>query len=451
MAYIYRSAVCVIIDIGEVAGDSDYALDAILTCSEERLYDLRQGIRIRDAVNKLYERSWFQRVWVLQEIYMANKAEAIVLCGARVLPWSASTPKRIWVDSREAQETEHWHVGLPYTVPIPLAVGNHQTRQYTAREDLMSLLCQTRTCAATDPRDKVFALFSLLSDAASEKLVADYAESHTTVQVYTEIATWLLSKVGISCLSFVVEQSGLPGIPQELPSWVPDLSSQCRPEWVIGFGDKYSPITASRTTNTVARVAHSAQGAPVLKARGLVADVIVSLCKMSRNYITNTRIMTDTPTVQEFVRQSYRRRLLRGEVHLALPVYAQHWVPCTEETRIHPHDWAQEYGLPLDLTGDESDNDIAEKIMAFYVGRQLGISELEYPGVVPNGAQPGDLICVLLGGALPFILRKTDDHFRLIGESYIYGLMRGEALDGVALSEAYGEDALVPFHDFWIW
>jgi hypothetical protein len=47
----------------------------------------------------------------------------------------------------------------------------------------------------------------------------------------------------------------------------------------------------------------------------------------------------------------------------------------------------------------------------------------------------GDRIAVLLGGRTPYVLRKVVDkkhkeiHFRLMGESYVHGLMHGEALD----------------------
>lgn len=36
--------------------------------------------------------------------------------------------------------------------------------------------------------------------------------------------------------------------------------------------------------------------------------------------------------------------------------------------------------------------------------------------------------CVLLAGAVPFILRQEDDYFQLIGACYIHGMMEGEAM-----------------------
>ena len=53
-------------------------------------------------------------------------------------------------------------------------------------------------------------------------------------------------------------------------------------------------------------------------------------------------------------------------------------------------------------------------------------------GVGPKDIQNGDILSVLLGGQVPFILRKLDDTCMLVGESYIHGIMNGEALDDAA-------------------
>lgn len=160
MGQIYQSARRVVIDIGETSNSSDEALHAIMHCSEQTLYAMDLGLRIKDAVSKLYERAWFGRVWVLQEAFRSK--EAVVLCGTGLVPWSIFRPFRIWVDSRPAGETEHWHVALPSMVPPALTVGNHHSRTYTAREDLLSLLVKGSTC------DAVFAVLPMLADAPAE-------------------------------------------------------------------------------------------------------------------------------------------------------------------------------------------------------------------------------------------------------------------------------------------
>lgn len=60
--------------------------------------------------------------------------------------------------------------------------------------------------------------------------------------------------------------------------------------------------------------------------------------------------------------------------------------------------------------------------------RRMMISSKGYIGLVPAKAREGDHICVLYGCSVPVILRKKGDHYVLIGESYVHGIMDGEAL-----------------------
>jgi hypothetical protein len=71
---------------------------------------------------------------------------------------------------------------------------------------------------ATDPRDMIFALLNISSDASALGIVADY--SLTTEEVYIRTTETLIraGKLGILSLS------GIGPNPRNLPSWVPDFS-----------------------------------------------------------------------------------------------------------------------------------------------------------------------------------------------------------------------------------
>ena len=65
-------------------------------------------------------------------------------------------------------------------------------------------------------------------------------------------------------------------------------------------------------------------------------------------------------------------------------------------------------------------------------GRRFCVTQDGYMGLVPTRAAKGDNICVFLGGAVPFLIRKIDNgHYPLVGECYVHGLMDGKALDMV--------------------
>ena len=52
-------------------------------------------------------------------------------------------------------------------------------------------------------------------------------------------------------------------------------------------------------------------------------------------------------------------------------------------------------------------------------------------GLGPRGTKVNDLICILYGCSVPVILRKQQDHYEVIGECFIYGMMDGEAVGNI--------------------
>lgn len=58
-------------------------------------------------------------------------------------------------------------------------------------------------------------------------------------------------------------------------------------------------------------------------------------------------------------------------------------------------------------------------------------------GIGPAGTQVDDGIAVLCGGGVPYVLRaQKDGYFSFVGESYVYGLMNGEAVQQAAEGES---------------
>ena len=56
--------------------------------------------------------------------------------------------------------------------------------------------------------------------------------------------------------------------------------------------------------------------------------------------------------------------------------------------------------------------------------RRLVISEKRYLGLVPMDTQPGDKICILFGGRVPFILRETSEQVEIDGIKMSYPARR---------------------------
>jgi hypothetical protein len=83
-------------------------------------------------------------------------------------------------------------------------------------------------------------------------------------------------------------------------------------------------------------------------------------------------------------------------------------------------------------------------------GRKFCVTELGRMGLVPQHAEVGDEVTVLLSAHTPTVLRQLaviadDDNarFQLIGESCVHGLMDGEALKQVEDGTLYLQDLAI--------
>jgi hypothetical protein len=49
-------------------------------------------------------------------------------------------------------------------------------------------------------------------------------------------------------------------------------------------------------------------------------------------------------------------------------------------------------------------------------------------GLGPANVQTGDMVCILFGCPRPLLLRKFENSYLLVGDAYVYGMMRGEMI-----------------------
>ncbi|KAF2425573.1 hypothetical protein EJ08DRAFT_575784, partial [Tothia fuscella] len=66
------------------------------------------------------------------------------------------------------------------------------------------------------------------------------------------------------------------------------------------------------------------------------------------------------------------------------------------------------------------------------VGRKFAITERGRMALVSRETLCGDVVCVLIGMEVPYLLRQvpaasTERQFQLDGECYVHGIMDGEA------------------------
>ncbi len=62
-------------------------------------------------------------------------------------------------------------------------------------------------------------------------------------------------------------------------------------------------------------------------------------------------------------------------------------------------------------------------------GRRFFKTKKGYFGLGPRYMKDEDVIVVLFGGITPYVLRKMGEHYAIVGECYVHGLMNGEGME----------------------
>jgi hypothetical protein len=102
--------------------------------------------------------------------------------------------------------------------------------------------------------------------------------------------------------------------------------------------------------------------------------------------------------------------------------------------------WASAYQIYMGRDGEFSSNTIRESedfvivytrpfphpMMVATYDRRFFVTNQGYIGFAPIWARAGDAIRLLFGASVPFILRKLEDHYVLIGECYCHSIMTGK-------------------------
>lgn len=225
---IYNSASRVIVWLGEADEDIDEAMKVALDISKRGYNDGAHseimGLcgYVFPGLRKLFDKPWWGRIWVLQEVLVARQ-NPLALCGRMEVPFDVLWQIRPMLD----------HLDLLRFLTIPYAPrGNSYTEANHLSKlqrdsahgnvgflDLGTLLSCTWGRQATDPRDKIFALLGLLEADLAEKFVIDY--NLPVSKVYQQATAFWLETWHESHrfpLKYAAYQP-------ELPSWCIDFSA----------------------------------------------------------------------------------------------------------------------------------------------------------------------------------------------------------------------------------
>ncbi|MCJ1327551.1 hypothetical protein MMC10_004221 [Thelotrema lepadinum] len=424
-------------------------------------WDLLQALVRIDwrSVAHLSHRPWFQRLWIVQEVVLSKRA--VVVCGRSLIPWNYyfedigklfSVPDlRSALDQSirraESQLSMNW-------ISMHTNIGTIQGLRYSVEANqvprsILGLIEETQRFACTDYRDRIFALIGLASDCDG-KLEADYTRSQE--DTYKAFTLWTFQELGrLDALSFVPDRRDRA---EKLPSWVPNYQNLVITLVNAGYSPPYSGeeskfFQVSRGLKANVRLSGNQD---LLHVLGKVIDKIQCLtsCPQDMTDLEAERYgVGDLPynqlcrILQIWVNEC---RSVADDVSSDLESLAAamtcETVGVAGERMQSTHyklfpaflDYCQR--LPEaagSMTNDNDGSSIGDFIQSYNtIGttRRVCATAHRRLGQVPRSAEIGDLICVLHGGRVPYVIRpRSDGSFTLVGESYINGVMDGEAME----------------------
>lgn len=403
---------------------------------------------------------WFSRCWIIQEFCLC--ANRIFVCGATSFTWvlldtavrliDANTQVKSlvtqWVlGPKNRKNTYFWdtdHFGCLFTLrnfagtvaPDRWLEEMKKSKNPMPMFSLWELLVTAGSqFEATNPRDKIYALMGMAADV-DVLPKPDYNLSiGDTYRMFAE--HWIANCKGMDVISIAGLQRG----DVEMPSWVPDWSTQSWPlAWNRYDNEQSLAANASKGLNAVIKLdADSTR----LIVRGAIIDEIAHLSQPIKE-----RLIGQSESHQAWIESARKtlhlmdpnlssleiNNILSTLITVGDPEYQNQ-----EETSLafaaleHA---AQTYihlnviisPSPLETTLIKYQRYILDAV-GIMAGTRVAVTTGGRIGLVPNSTIVGDEVCIFAGGIVPYLIRPKDDSHLLVGDVFIQGIMQGEAVE----------------------
>ena len=164
---------------------------------------------------------WFYRVWVIQEIALSRNTCVLTEEGQTLLDEDTVTRLQYFRN-----------YGWDMQLPVPGALRWTPGKTEHERPDLLDCLAVTNDCFASDPRDRIFAILSLLDDQTRSLVPVDYSLNLEALYAHTTAA--IISQRGD--LSVILAAQIWRHPETDWPSWVLDWRNSKISNLVVSTG-----------------------------------------------------------------------------------------------------------------------------------------------------------------------------------------------------------------------
>ena len=234
----------------------------------DRNKNLPYGDKELHAIYSLISCPWFERLWIWQEIRLA-KSNAMIVCGFDTLSWGSFRTALFCLNYKAYHIKQTRVISEQFSARV---IKTYPLANSELKSTFLGLMHDTRYCKYTDPKDRVYAILSLLelSDEAID-IEPDYTKR--TGQVYRDVT---LRYINQHKRLEILTLSGLNERPSKMPTWVPD--------WTVV--DTLWPLP-SRLASGRTRAGVQYRGASILSVTGSVSATVQHVDRIEcKDYMT---------------------------------------------------------------------------------------------------------------------------------------------------------------------
>lgn len=409
---------------------------------------------------QMLSKPWFSRIWVIQEVALSREPPILVY-GGKMRDFMPLLLAGRWIGGSKIPST------LESRVPKPLTSFCIQDLYLITnpgrRWSFEALVLHTLDHEATDHRDHIFALLGIAdeicgSSAWPSELIPDYTSPPW--KVFQRATMFMIQESwGLNSL-LLVGSTG--GVRDDLhPSWVPDYGAKPSLPCPTGISllGRSEVVVRWRASGNLRTVAQHSPEDGTLSLDGFEVDQILWTSDDIVDERDKSLLFRWLEGAAGAVLWSFdsfhtsvdEHKLLTGFfgafVAIICTVYDDGSYRMSLGDFIE-HIYAQEaaeqpregyfrtmrthiIGSVLRETGPPANPCQVSQVLEFFRTRfwHIFLTKGGSFGIARRSGQPGDIVAVLRGGAMPFILRPVGERFEMVGACVILKWMNGLAVD----------------------
>ncbi|KAL9589496.1 MAG: hypothetical protein Q9203_001714 [Teloschistes exilis] len=376
--------------------------------------------RVLDA---FFSRPWFTRLWIWQEVRLANFAW--VICGTAAISWTVlGNAVYILFDQQ-----------LRNPLAVAYRIGDMYNMFSTQARFLLSTLDKTNSATCTDPRDRIYSLMNLVEKVECiVGLKPDYsAKPH---EIFQQVVMRYRERHGHLNILSLCEMSGTD---IERPTWVPDLSKRrmCQP---LNFPRSCWMSKTECSFLGDLEQNQNLANAKVLRVTGMHVTTVETVKQLWSRPESIYDVSKSAYVLRDLLRslEPYRPYVAGGSMIEAFcrAVHGDNFADNHFPEVTNMPTFSMSNDTLVDLLVSAATKPVRSYFSDATSGglldnRAFLITRKGYIGFAPQAARPGDEVCIILGCQSPLLLRPTHNgNYEVVGECYLQGVMHGEAILG---------------------